>query len=107
MLQCPGGRGNAEHAHRLEPPDNRPNDKLELLPSLDAATANGFRISGDLADTGYYYNSNRRTTLILLGYGRIRVSIYRIGTVSNRIKGALMNHLQALSLMLWNQKLLR
>lgn len=37
---------------------DRPNDKLELLPSLDAAAANGFKISGVLADTGYYSEAN-------------------------------------------------
>lgn len=37
---------------------DRPNDKLELLPSLDAVAANGFRISGVLADTGYYSEAN-------------------------------------------------
>lgn len=37
---------------------DRPNDKLELLPSLDAAVTNGFTISGVLADTGYYSEAN-------------------------------------------------
>lgn len=37
---------------------DRPNDKLELLPSLDAAAANGFTIDGVLADTGYYSEAN-------------------------------------------------
>jgi len=37
---------------------DRPNDKLELLPSLDAAAANGFTVSGVLADTGYYSEAN-------------------------------------------------
>lgn len=37
---------------------DRPNDKLELLPSLDAAAANGFRTSAVLADTGYYSEAN-------------------------------------------------
>jgi len=35
-----------------------PNDKLELLPSLDAAQANGFIVTDALADTGYYSESN-------------------------------------------------
>lgn len=35
-----------------------PNDKLELLPSLDAAQANGFIVTAALADTGYYSESN-------------------------------------------------
>ncbi len=35
-----------------------PNDKLELLPSLDAALANAFIVTGVLADTGYYSENN-------------------------------------------------
>jgi len=35
-----------------------PNDKLELLPSLDAALANAFIVQDVLADTGYYSENN-------------------------------------------------
>lgn len=37
---------------------DHPNDKQDLLPSLDAATANGYKVSAALADTGYYSEAN-------------------------------------------------
>ena len=37
---------------------DQPNDKGELLPVLDAANANGFKVSEVLADTGYYSEDN-------------------------------------------------
>ncbi len=37
---------------------DRPNDKGELLPSLDAASRNGFTVEKVLADTGYYSEAN-------------------------------------------------
>ena len=37
---------------------DQPNDKQELLPVLDAAKANGFKVNKVLADTGYYSEDN-------------------------------------------------
>ncbi len=37
---------------------DQPNDKQELLPALDAAKANGFKVKKVLADTGYYSEDN-------------------------------------------------
>ncbi len=37
---------------------DQPNDKQELLPSLDAAMANDFKVNKVLADTGYYSKAN-------------------------------------------------
>ena len=37
---------------------DKPNDKQELLPVLDAAESNGFEVKKALADTGYYSEDN-------------------------------------------------